>query len=75
MLKNAKKPLKKPRFCSKMCGFSLFTKNIRAIREFFVRNFINLFYFSCNYSTKTKNVVNKQKKCGQRQDLHGTTRL
>ncbi len=69
------KTTKKAAILLKMCGFSLFTKNIRVIREFFVRNYIHLFYFNCNHSIKTKNAVNKQKKCGQRQDLHGATRL
>ena len=75
MRENAKKTLKKPRFCSKLYSFFVFTKILRAIRIFFVLSFINLTYFNCNHSTKTKNAVNKQKKWGQWQDLHGATRL
>ena len=75
MLENAKKTLKKAHFCSKMYSFFLFTKIIRSIRTFFVLSFINLAYFNCNHCAKTKNVVNKQKKWGQWQDLHGATRL
>lgn len=75
MLENAKKTLKKPWFCSKMYRFFVFTKIIRAIRKLFVLSFINLAYFNCNHSTKTKNVVNKQKKWGQWQDSHGATRV